>query len=168
MFGSSTTSWFGGAGFAPTFGERPDKAVFFLFQMMFCGTATTLVSGAAAERLKFHAYLFLAFFISGIIYPLFGHWSWNGLAAGNAGGWLENIGFVDFAGSTVVHSGGGWFGLAVVLVVGARQGRFSDQLGKRRSSRIQGSNIPFSVLGVMLLWFGWIGFNGGSTLALND
>jgi len=168
MFGSSTTSWFGGTGFTPTFSERPDGAVFFLFQLMFCGTATTIVSGAAAERLKFHAYLFLAFFISGLIYPLFGHWSWNGLVAGNAGGWLENIGFVDFAGSTVVHSVGGWFGLAVVLVVGARQGRFSDQLGKGRSNRIQGSNIPFSVLGVLLLWFGWIGFNGGSTLALND
>ena len=140
---------------------------------MFCGTATTIVSGAAAERLKFHAYLLLAFFISGIIYPLFGHWSWNGIASGNAGGWLENIGFIDFAGSTVVHGVGAWFGLAVVLVVGARHGRFpaksqKGQSNQSQSNRIQGSNIPFSVLGAMLLWFGWIGFNGGSTLALNE
>lgn len=165
MFGSSQTSWFGNTGFAPTFTDQPNQAVFFLFQMMFCGTATTIVSGAAAERLKFHAYLLLALFISGIIYPLFGHWTWNGIAPGNSGGWLENIGFIDFAGSTVVHSIGAWFGLAVVLVVGARHGRFS---GKGKSNRIQGSNLPFSVLGAMLLWFGWIGFNGGSTLALND
>ncbi|MGB3789768.1 MAG: ammonium transporter [Phormidesmis sp.] len=174
MFGSSQANWFGGTGFVPTFSDQPDRAVFFLFQMMFCGTATTIVSGAAAERLKFHAYLLLAVFISGIVYPLFGHWSWNGIASGNAGGWLENIGFIDFAGSTVVHSVGAWFGLAVVLVVGARHGRFSGKgpsnqsQSNRQSNRIQGSNIPFSVLGVLLLWFGWIGFNGGSTLALNE
>ena len=185
MFGSSKANWFGSTGFVPTFGDQPDRAVFFLFQMMFCGTATTIVSGAAAERLKFHAYLLMAVFISGIIYPLFGHWSWNGIAAGNAGGWLENIGFIDFAGSTVVHSVGAWFGLAVVLVVGARHGRFSKKGPSKQSqskqnpskqspskqspsNRIQGSDIPFSVLGAMLLWFGWIGFNGGSTLALNE
>ncbi|NJN22973.1 MAG: ammonium transporter [Leptolyngbya sp. RL_3_1] len=165
MFGSPQAGWFGGTEFLPTFSDQPSQAVFFLFQMMFCGTATTIVSGAAAERLKFQAYLLLSIFLSGIIYPLFGHWAWNGIASGNAGGWLENIGFVDFAGSTVVHSVGAWFGLAVVLVVGARQGRFSS---KGQSNRIQGSNLPFSVLGAMLLWFGWIGFNGGSTLALND
>jgi ammonia channel protein AmtB len=83
----------------------------------------------------------------------------------NAGGWLENLGFVDFAGSTVVHSVGAWFGLAVVLVVGARQGRFG---GAGQSQPIQGANVPFSVLGALLLWFGWMGFNGGSTLALNE
>ena len=165
MFGDTQTGWLGSTGFAPAFTDQPDRAVFFLFQMMFCGTATTIVSGAAAERLKFHAYVLLAVFLSGFIYPVYGHWSWNGIAAGNAGGWLENLGFVDFAGSTVVHSVGAWFGLAVVLVIGARQGRF---LGKGQSQPIQGANIPFSVLGAMLLWFGWIGFNGGSTLALND
>ncbi|MDA0266761.1 MAG: ammonium transporter [Cyanobacteria bacterium] len=165
MFGSSQAGWFGGTGFAPTFSDQPSQAVFFLFQMMFCGTATTIVSGAAAERLKFQAYLVLSIFLSGIIYPFFGHWAWHGIASGSEAGWLENIGFVDFAGSTVVHSVGAWFGLAVVLVVGARQGRFAS---KGQSNRIQGSNLPFSVLGAMLLWFGWIGFNGGSTLALND
>jgi Amt family ammonium transporter len=164
MFGASQGGWFGVTGFLPTLNDDPNQAVFFLFQMMFCGTATTIVSGAAAERLKFHAYLFLSVFLSGIIYPLFGHWSWNGIAAGNDGGWLENIGFVDFAGSTVVHSVGAWFGLAVVLVVGARQGRFAAG----QSNRIQGSNVPFSVLGALILWFGWVGFNGGSTLVLNE
>lgn len=165
MFGISQAGWFGTTGFAPALNDESSQIVFFLYQMMFCGTATTIVSGAAAERLKFHAYLFLSIFLSGIIYPLFGHWSWNSIASGNAGGWLENIGFVDFAGSTVVHSVGAWFGLAVVLVVGARQGRFA---GKGQSNRIQGSDVPFSVLGALILWFGWVGFNGGSTLALND
>jgi Amt family ammonium transporter len=165
MFGKSQGGWFGASGFAPALSDQPNQTVFFLFQMMFCGTATTIVSGAAAERLKFHAYILLAIFISGFIYPLFGHWSWNGIFPGNAGGWLENLGFVDFAGSTVVHSVGAWFGLAVILVVGARHGRFA---GNGQSNRIQGSNIPISVLGALILWFGWIGFNGGSTLALND
>jgi Amt family ammonium transporter len=165
MFGASQGGWLGGTDFVPAFTDQPNAAVFFLYQMMFCGTATTIVSGAAAERLKFHAYVLLAVFLSGVIYPLFGHWSWNGIAADNAGGWLENLGFVDFAGSTVVHSVGAWFGLAVVLVVGARQGRFG---GAGQSQPIQGANVPFSVLGALLLWFGWMGFNGGSTLALND
>ncbi|MGD1908835.1 MAG: ammonium transporter [Leptolyngbyaceae cyanobacterium] len=165
MFGASQAGWFGVSGFFPSLNDDPNQTVFFLFQMMFCGTATTIVSGAAAERLKFHAYLFLSVFLSGLIYPLFGHWSWNGIAPGNTGGWLENLGFVDFAGSTVVHGVGAWFGLAVILVVGARQGRFAE---KGQSNRIQGSNVPFSVLGALILWFGWVGFNGGSTLALNE
>jgi Amt family ammonium transporter len=116
-------------------------------------------------QLYFQAYLLLSIFLSGLIYPFFGHWAWNGIAAGNGGGWLENLGFIDFAGSTVVHGVGAWFGLAAVLVVGARQGRFS---GQGQSNRIQGSDVPFSVLGALILWFGWVGFNGGSTLALND
>ncbi len=165
MFGTSQGGWLGSTGLMPALNDQPQQAVFFLFQTMFCGTATTIVSGAAAERLKFSAYLLLAGFLSGVIYPLFGHWSWNGIASGNTGGWLEHLGFIDFAGSTVVHSVGAWFGLAVILVVGARQGRF-DSNGQ--SQRIQGSNVPFSVLGALILWFGWIGFNGGSTLALND
>ncbi len=164
MFGTSQGGWFGTTGFFSALNDQPEQAVFFVYQMMFCGTSTTIVSGAAAERLKFTAYLLMAGLISGLIYPLFGHWSWNGIATGNTGGWLENMGFVDFAGSTVVHSVGGWFGLAAILVVGARQGRFAE---RGPSHQIQGSNIPFSVLGTLILWFGWIGFNGGSTLAFN-
>ena len=165
MFGRSHGGWFGQTDFMPALSSSPNQALFFLFQMMFCGTATTIVSGAAAERLKFPAYILLALFISGAIYPLFGHWAWNGIVSEGSGGWLENLGFVDFAGSTVVHGIGAWFGLAVVMVVGARHGRFSQG---GRSYPIQGSNIPFSVLGALILWFGWIGFNGGSTLALNE
>lgn len=167
MFGLSQDGWWGvGYNFVNVGGE-PSLAVFFLFQAMFCGTATTIISGAAAERLKFSAYLLVAGLASGLIYPVFGGWAWNGLAtvAGieTMGGWLENLGFRDFAGSTVVHSVGAWVGLATILVVGPRQGRF-HKTGK--AAKIQGSNMPFSVLGTLILWFGWLGFNGGSTLAL--
>ena len=150
-------------------------AVFFLFQAMFCGTATTIISGAAAERLKFSAYLLVATLTSGLIYPLFGRWAWRGLVdvtgVAATAGWLESLGFQDFAGSTVVHSIGAWVGLATILVVGARHGRFQKRAPGTSASppqKIQGSNMPFSVLGTLLLWFGWLGFNGGSALALTD
>ncbi|NET37455.1 MAG: ammonium transporter [Cyanothece sp. SIO1E1] len=165
MFGASQAGWIGRTGFFPSAGSEPQGAVFFLYQAMFCGTATTIISGAVAERLKFTAYLLIAGLASGLIYPLLGHWAWNGIAGDNAGGWLENLGFVDFAGSTVVHSVGAWISLATLIIVGARQGRFSAQ---GSAHKIQGSDMPFSVLGALLLWFGWIGFNGGSTLALNQ
>ncbi|MEL6578139.1 MAG: ammonium transporter, partial [Cyanobacteria bacterium J06621_12] len=132
---------------------------FFLFQMMFCSTAATIVSGASAERLKFRAYAIITVIISGLIYPPFAHWVWNGNGFGVGSGYLEQLGFIDLAGSTVVHSVGGWVALAVVLTVGARTGRFE------RSSKfrpIYASNLPFSVLGVMLIWLGWLGFNAGS------
>ncbi|BFM39965.1 ammonium transporter [Synechocystis sp. LKSZ1] len=170
MFGLSQGGWWGEGALFPNFSESPNQAVFFLFQAMFCGTSTTIISGIAAERLKFMAYLLIAALVSGLIYPLFGHWAWNsnvaleGLAT-TAGGWLQKLGFVDFAGSTVVHSLGAWVGLATILQIGPRQGRF-PQAGE--AVKIQGSNMPFSVLGTLLLWFGWIGFNGGSTFALND
>lgn len=137
---------------------------FFLFEMMFCSTATTIVSGAVAERMKFNTYLIVAALTSGLIYPLFGRWVWNGLGRGEMTGWLAQLGFVDFAGSTVVHSVGGWVGLAALVVIGPRIGRFSASPLK---PRIQGSNLQLSVLGTILLWLGWLGFNGGSTLALN-
>ncbi|MGA0198166.1 MAG: ammonium transporter [Prochlorotrichaceae cyanobacterium] len=167
MFGLSAFGWWGrGYGFLNV-SDHPTLAVFFLFQAMFCGTATTIISGAAAERLKFSAYLLVAGLASGLIYPLFGHWVWNGIGTATGistgGGWLENLGFRDFAGSSVVHSVGAWIGLATILVVGPRQGRFPQQGDPHK---IQGSNMPFSVLGTLLLWFGWIGFNGGSTLGL--
>ncbi|NEQ96374.1 MAG: ammonium transporter [Cyanothece sp. SIO2G6] len=164
MFGASQVGWLGWGSFTPTL-SMPESAVFFLFQAMFCGTATTIISGAIAERLNFNSYLLIAALVSGLIYPLFGHWAWNGLLADNSGGWLQIIGFVDFAGSTVVHSTGAWVSLATLLIVGARQGRFSKT---GTANKIQGANMPFSVLGILLLWFGWIGFNGGSTLAFND
>ena len=169
MFGPSLGGWWGTGVWFPALSQSGNLAVFFLFQLMFCGTATTIISGIAAERLKFMAYLIIAALVSGLIYPFFGHWVWNqlGEVAGinTVGGWLGNLGFVDFAGATVVHSLGAWVGLATILQVGARKGRFPQ---KGETVEIQGSNMPFSVLGTLLLWFGWIGFNGGSTFALND
>jgi len=166
MFGASRWGLWGQGELFPALSQPPKLAVFFLFQVMFCGTATTIISGVAAERLKFGAYLLIASLVSGLIYPVFGHWVWNqqgefaGLSAG--GGWLERLGFRDFAGGTAVHSLGAWVGLAVVNLIGARRGRFES------TNRLQGSNMPFSVLGAFLLWFGWIGFNGGSSFTLDD
>ncbi len=159
MFGLSASGWWGTTQFLPAFNTDPQLAVFFLFQAMFCGTSTTIISGATAERLKFSAYLVIASWVSGFIYPTFGHWAWNET------GWLQQLGFFDFAGSTVVHSIGAWVGLAAIATIGPRKSRFSPE-GK--SLKIQGSNMPFSVLGALILWFGWIGFNGGSTLAFDD
>ena len=165
MFGRSLMGWIGSTGFFLELDSNPELAAFFLFQVMFCSTATTIVSGAVAERLQFRAYLIVALVISGLIYPVFGHWAWSGVAKGTLTGWLGNLGFVDFAGSTVVHSIGAWVALAALLVVGPRTGRFP---AKGRPRKIHGSNLPLSVLGAMLLWLGWLGFNGGSTLAFND
>lgn len=144
---------------------RPETIAFFFFQVMFCGTAVTILAGAIAERVKFGSYLFLAFVGATIIYPVFGHWVWNGINIGEMRGWLGQIGFVDFAGSTVVHSVGGWISLAVLLIVGARAGRFPK--GKP-PQKIHGSDVPLATLGVLILWFGWFGFNAGSTLGIND
>ncbi|MEM8675247.1 MAG: ammonium transporter [Cyanobacteria bacterium P01_G01_bin.67] len=141
------------------------EIIFFIFQMMFCSTAATIVSGASAERMKFRAYVLVTIIVSGLIYPVFSHWVWNSYGLSSTSGFLEQIGFVDFAGSLVVHSVGGWVSLAVILVIGSRTGRF-DATGK--SSQIQSSNLPFSVLGVMLIWIGWLGFNGGSVRALTS
>ena len=141
-------------------------SVFFLFQAMFCSTAATIVSGAVAERMKYSSYIISTILLSAIIYPIFGHWSWGSfyLETTDSQGWLESLGFIDFAGSTVVHSVGGWIALAALLIIGPRTGRFTSD-GK--SNQIPGSNIPMVVLGVLLLWFGWFGFNGGSTLEFN-
>ncbi|MFM6195315.1 MAG: ammonium transporter [Planktothrix sp.] len=144
--------------------SSPEKAAFFLFETMFCSTATTIVSGASAERMKFGSYLLVAALTSGIIYPIFGRWAWNGIETNDLTGWLGELGFVDVAGSTVVHSIGGWVSLAVLLVIGPRMGRFSSQ---EPPQQMRGSNLQFSVLGTMLLWLGWLGFNGGSYLHLD-
>lgn len=165
MFGVSYHGLVGYSHFFLATDLRPFDTAFFLFQAMFCGTATTIVSGAVAERMKFGSYLFVAGLVSGLIYPIFGHWAWNGAETRVFTGWLGQRGFVDFAGSTVVHSIGGWVSLAALLVIGARTGRFPPG---RPPEKIHGSNLPLSILGAMLIWFAWFGFNGGSTLALNE
>ncbi|MBU2966036.1 ammonium transporter [Amphritea sp. 2_MG-2023] len=163
MFGDSYSDLIGTSGFF--FGENasPRDLSIFLFQMMFCGTAATLVSGAVAERMSYLGYIITSIIISLLIYPIVGHWAWGGVVSGTTSGWLALAGFVDFAGSTMVHSVGGWVALAAIIVIGPRIGRFNDD--KRH---IPGSNIPIAMLGALLLWFGWFGFNGGSTLAWTD
>lgn len=137
---------------------------FLIFQTVFAGTAATIVSGAMAGRTKFKAYLTYSVFICAFIYPIFGSWAWGGLL--NGGGWLENLSvpFIDFAGSTVVHSVGGWLALAGAIVLGPRLGKY-DPTGK--SNAIPGHNISLAALGVFILWFGWFGFNPGSTTTGN-
>lgn len=166
MFGQSQGGWFGATDFAVDYGSGDlSRFAFFFFQVMFCGTAVTILAGAVAERVGFRSYLIIAAFGAAVTYPLFGHWVWNGLEAGAATGWLAKQGFVDFAGSSVVHSLGGWISLAAILIVGARAGRFPKDGPPRR---IPGANVPLATLGVILLWFGWFGFNAGSALAFNS
>ena len=166
MFGLSYQGWFGLDLFLLDFTSAPPAlTVFFLFQVMFCGAAVTILSGIVAERMKFGGYLFISFVVAGILYPIAGHWTWAGLGGSGGSGWLADLGFVDFAGSTVVHSVGGWAGLALVLIVGPRLGRFGHESGMRA---ITPSNMPTATLGALLLFIGWLGFNGGSTLALDD
>ncbi len=133
---------------------------FLIFQTVFAATAATIVSGAMAERTKFVGYLIYSALISAFIYPVFGSWAWGSLGSGS--GWLERLGFVDFAGSTVVHSIGGWLALAGALVVGPRLGKYGKD-GKPKA--ILGHNLTLAALGVFILWFGWFGFNAGSTTA---
>ena len=162
MFGPSLGGWVGTSGFGLVGLEGQDMSwiyTFFFFQAVFAATATTIVSGAVAERVNFAAYLIVSLVISGLIYPIFGSWAWGGLL--NGGGWLEGLGFLDFAGSTVVHSVGGWAALAGALVVGPRAGKYVN--GKPVA--IPGHSIPLAALGVFILWFGWFGFNAGSTTA---
>ena len=166
LFGESMGGLIGTDGFVPSVGLGDFRnAGFVLFQAMFCGTAVTIVSGAVAERMRFAGYLVVVALQSGFIYTLFGHWAWNGVAQGSPAGWLAARGFVDFAGSSVVHSVGGWVSLAAVLVLGPRAGRFTDD---GRTNRITGSSLPMAMLGALLLWLGWFGFNGGSTLAVDE
>tara|TARA_R100000008_G_C3585299_1_gene171772 strand:- start:747 stop:2003 length:1257 start_codon:yes stop_codon:yes gene_type:complete len=134
---------------------------FLLFQTVFCATTATIVSGAVAERTKFTSYLLFSLIICGLIYPIFGSWAWGSLYAGE--GWLEVIGFHDFAGSTVVHSIGGWAALAGAIVVGARRGKYLEN-GTMRL--IAPHNVPLGALGVFILWLGWFGFNAGSTTSI--
>ena len=125
-----------------------------LFQLVFAATAATIVSGAMAERTQFKSYLIYSVFITGIIYPVVGHWIWGG-------GWLSDFGMSDFAGSTVVHSTGGWLALTGAIVLGPRAGKY-DSDGNPRP--IAGHNLPLAALGVFILWLGWFGFNPGSQM----
>lgn len=134
---------------------------FILFQTVFAATAATIVSGAMAERTIFTSYLIYSIFITGIIYPISGSWAWGSLA--NGSGWLENLSsgaFIDFAGSTVVHSLGGWLALAGAITIGPRRGKYGPD---GSVLAIPGHNIPFAALGVFILWLAWFGFNAGST-----
>ena len=165
MFGVSKSGWIGTSGFFLsdfTPGGDPWVLAFWMFQVVFAATAATIVSGAMAERTKFTGYLIYSLFVSAIIYPIFGSWAWGGLFHG--GGWLENLGFIDFAGSTVVHSVGGWTALAGAIVLGPRLGKYSKD---GTIKPILGHNIPLAALGVFILWLGWFGFNPGSTTAAN-
>jgi len=162
MFGTSVGGWLGLDRYALAEESDPFLITFFLFQALFCGTMVTIVSGAVAERLSFASYVVVSVVLAGVVYPLFGHWAWNGLD-GETGGWLGLAGFVDWAGSTVVHAAGGWAALALLLIIGPREGRFAPD-GTERD--LSGANQPVVALGVVLLWVGWLGFNAGSTLAL--
>ncbi|WP_234990603.1 ammonium transporter [Paucidesulfovibrio gracilis] len=163
MFGTGSSllglSNFGLSGVADA--DLPWSYTFWFFQSVFAATAATIVSGGIAERTKFGTYVLVSLVVTGVIYPISGHWAWGSLY-GDAG-WLEStfsVAFCDFAGSSVVHSVGGWLALAGALVVGPRIGKY-DNDGKARA--IPGHNIPLAALGVFILWFGWFGFNPGST-----
>ncbi len=165
MFGISKSGWIGTSGFFLSdfkIGGDPWVLAFWMFQVVFAATAATIVSGAMAERTKFSGYLVYSVFVSALIYPIFGSWAWGGLFHG--GGWLEKLGFIDFAGSTVVHSVGGWAALAGAIILGPRLGKYTKDGGIKP---ILGHNIPLAALGVFILWLGWFGFNPGSTTTAN-
>ncbi len=178
MFGTSYNGFFG----TDLFFFKTDKAeymTYFVFQAMFVATAATIISGAVAERMKFNGYLIMTVLATGIIYPIVGHWAWsssylskydtvnqllNVTGEVKATGWLSDLGFVDFAGSTIVHSVGGWIALAAVIILGPRIGKYSEA----NKGKFTGSSFPLAVLGALILWFGWFGFNGGSNGAMDE
>lgn len=160
MFGAGN-DFFGTKGWLLT-GVKPPVDLplfaFWLFQAVFCGAAATIVAGGMAERMKFPAYLTYSFLISAFIYPTVGHWIWGG-------GWLGKLGFLDFAGSTVVHTTGGVAALIGTMLLGPRIGKFNKD---GSANIIAGHSIPLASLGVLILWFGWFGFNPGSTLSVGN
>ena len=166
MFGASKAAgWLGWGGFGmPSLGsgEGVWDWTFLFFQTMFAATAATIVSGAVAERIEFKSYLIYSALVSAIVYPISGHWMWGSLAGEASQGWLEALGFHDFAGSTVVHSVGGWIALAGALILGPRIGKYRHD-GK--ANPIPGHSLVLGTLGVFLLWIGWFGFNPGSYTA---
>ncbi len=159
MYGTSVAGLFGASNF---FLSELDPGaldayswVDFLFQLMFAAAAATIVSGAVAERLKFKSYLVYSVIMTGLIYPISGHWMWGG-------GWLAELGFIDFAGSTIVHAVGGFAALAAAWVLGPRIGKYNKD---GSSNTIPGHSLTLAALGVFILWMGWYGFNSGSTLS---
>ncbi len=172
MFGKSHLGLFGTTDFLISI-ENPWMAAFFMFQAVFVGTAATIDSGAVCERAKLKQYILLSFLLTVIIYPVFGHWAWGSFLHGSdpasgGAGWLEARGFKDFAGSSVVHSVGGWMALAGIIIVGPRIGKFEidPATGQKSNPRhFQPGDMRFVFLGVFILFFGWFGFNCGSTLA---
>ena len=165
MFGKSFNGFFGTDLFMFAT-DISQYQTYFVFQAMFVATAATIISGAVAERLKFVGYLVMTIFATGVIYPIVGHWAWSSSYLGEAmnKGWLASLGFVDFAGSTIVHSVGGWIALSGVLILGPRIGKYSEA----NKGKFTGSSFPLAVLGTLILWFGWFGFNGGSNGAMDD
>ena len=141
------------------------EAGFFVFQVMFCGTAATIVSGAIAERIRLSSYVVASFFLSAIIFPVFAHWAWGNALRHNDGAFLANWGFIDFAGSSVVHGTGGWVALSGCILLGAREGRFDRQ---GNPIRLAGHSPVLATTGGLLLFIGWLGFNGGSTLKADE
>jgi len=167
MFGASDNGVIGTSGFFPSVGLHATAndvwlIAFFFFQLAFCSTAVTIFSGAVAERMSFRSFIIASVLLAAIIYPVTGHWAWASLLNTETQGWLETLGFIDFAGSTVVHSVGGWVALAAVLVLGPRLGRFGPE-----GREIEPHNMPMAALGMFLIFIGWFGFNGGSTLAFD-
>ena len=144
MFGKTTGGIMGTTDFSAPLASDPWMAVFFLFQAMFVATAATIVSGAVAERMKFTSYIYVTIVISAVIYPFYGHWAWGNLFYGESNGWLQKQGFLDFAGSTVVHSVGGWIALAGILILGPRAGRFPKG---EKPRAITGNNLPTAIMG---------------------
>ena len=166
MFGTSYNGFFGtDLFFFKT--EKAEYMTYFVFQAMFVATAATIISGAVAERMKFNGYLIMTVLATGVIYPIVGHWAWSSsylTGSVKSTGWLSDIGFVDFAGSTIVHSVGGWIALAAVIILGPRIGKYSEA----NKGKFTGSSFPLAVLGTLILWFGWFGFNGGSNGAMDE
>jgi ammonium transporter, Amt family len=160
MYGSSAAGIIGTDQF---FLAGADSVLYrdWFFQVVFAATAATIVSGAMAERTKYSGYLLYSVVITALIYPVSGHWIWNG-------GWLAEMGFHDFAGSTVVHSVGAWAAFAGAVVIGPRRGKYVKIGDHVTVKAIQGHNMPLAALGVFILWFGWYGFNAGSTLSGMD
>ncbi len=164
MYGQSINGLVGSSQFFFDVGPNSFDQAFMLFQLSFCATAVTIISGAVAERIRFTGYLFAALITASGIYPIVGHWIWAGHDYSGSKGWLENLGYLDFAGASVVHVVGGSAALAAIIVIGPRLGRFDDN----QTGSFQGENLTYAVAGTFLLIMGWFGFNGGSLLGTND